>query len=204
VNPSSISRRDKHETILYVDIGSVSTNQIDKVTAYSPAEAPGRARRRVAHGDVIWSSVRPENRAYCLIYDPPDNLIVSTGFAVIRPNVEIPFSFLYFAVTSKPFVDQMTMVAKGAAYPATSFDDFEKAKLLVPPDELLKSFHEKTEPLFHQKHLLHRQFTLLEQTRNLLLRRVLSSKLSVEKFDIKFPPGMAEELNAVQIEAADA
>ena len=147
VNPSSISRRDKPETILYVDISSVSTNQIEEVTTYAYSEAPGRARRRVKHGDVIWSSVRPANRAYCLIYEPPENLIVSTGFAVVRPNAATPFSFLFFAVTSNPFVDQMTMVAKGAAYPATSFDDFEKAKLLVPSDELLKSFHEKAEPL---------------------------------------------------------
>lgn len=143
VNPSSISRRDTPESIRYVDISSVSTNQIDEVTVYASSEAPGRARRRVKHGDVIWSSVRPANRAYCLIYEPPENLIVSTGFAVIRPNAATPFTFLFFAVTSNPFVDQMTIVAKGAAYPATSFDDFEKAKLLVPSDDLLKRFHEK-------------------------------------------------------------
>src|SRR5205085_4098846 len=111
---------------LYVDISSVSTNQIEQVTTYTSDEAPGRARRHVQHGDIIWSSVRPGNRAYSLIYDPPKNLIVSTGFAVIRPNITMPFSFLFFAVTSNAFVDQMTMVAKGAAYPATSFDDFEK------------------------------------------------------------------------------
>jgi hypothetical protein len=99
VNPSSISHRNTPETILYVDISSVSTNRIDEVTMYASKEAPGRARRRVRHGDIIWSSVRPANRAYCLIYDPPENLIVSTGFAVIRPNVRMPFTFLFFAVT---------------------------------------------------------------------------------------------------------
>ena len=193
VNPSSISRQDKPESILYVDISSVSTNRIDEVTPYASADAPGRARRRVQHGDVIWSSVRPANRAYCLIYEPPDNLIVSTGFAVIHPKAETPFTFLFFAVTSNPFVDQMTTVAKGAAYPATSFDDFEKAKLLVPSDELLKIFHEKVEPVFHQKHLLQQQIDRLKQTRDQLLPRLISGKLSVENLDIQFPPGMAEE-----------
>ena len=204
VNPSSMNRRDKTETILYVDISSVSTNRIDEVTTYTSAEAPGRARRRVKHGDVIWSSVRPANRAYCLIYEPPENLIVSTGFAVIRPNAVTPFTFLFFAVTSDPFVDQMTTVAKGAAYPATSFDDFEKAKLLVPSDELLNRFHENAEPLFQQKHLLQLQIDRLKQTRNLLLPRLVSGKLSVENLDIQFPPGMAEELKAEPIAAAYA
>jgi type I restriction enzyme, S subunit len=194
VNSSSIGRRDKPETILYVDISSVSTNRVDEVTTYTSADAPGRARRLVKHGDIIWSSVRPANRAYCLIYEPPDNLIVSTGFAVIRPKTSTPFSFLFFAVTSDSFVDQMTIVAKGAAYPAASFDDFERAMLLVPSDELLKNFHEKTEPLFRQKHVLEKQSERLRKSRDMLLPRLLSGKLSVEQLDIQFPPGMAEEL----------
>ncbi len=194
VNPSSVSRRDRPESILYVDISSVSTNRMDEPTTYAAADAPGRARRRVQHGDVIWSSVRPANRAYCLIFDPPKNLIVSTGFAVIRPNVATPFTFLFFAVTSNPFVDQMTTVAKGSAYPATSFDDFEKAKLLVPTDDLLASFHEKVEPLFRQKHLLQQQSARLRQTRDLLLPRLISGKLSVENLAIQFPPDMVEKV----------
>ena len=204
MNPSSIGRRDNLETIRYVDISSVSTNRIEEVTTYAPSEAPGRARRRVKHGDVIWSSVRPANCAYCLIYEPSENLIVSTGFAVIRPKVTTPFTFLFFAVTSNPFVDQMTVVAKGGAYPATSFDDFEKAKLLVPSDDLLKSFHEKAEPMFHQKHLLQQQSERLQQTRDLLLPRLISGKLSVEKLAIQFPPSMADELNATPTATAHA
>jgi type I restriction enzyme S subunit len=196
VNPSNISNRDKPESILYIDISSVSTNKIDEVTHYEFGEAPGRARRRVQHGDIIWSSVRPANRAYCLIYDPPKDLIVSTGFAVIRPNTAMPFSFLFFAVTSDSFVDQMATVAKGAAYPATSFDDFEKAKLLIPSDELLMDFHEKVEPLFRQKNLLQEQSDRLSKTRDLLLPRLISGKLSVEDLDIQFPPGMTEEHQA--------
>ena len=192
VNPSSISRRNNLESILHVDISSVSTNRIDDVTPYASVDAPGRARRRVKHGDVIWSSVRPANRAYCLIYEPDENLIVSTGFAVIRPNDTTPFTFLFFAVTSNPFVDQMTTVAKGAAYPATSFDDFEKAKLLVPTDDLMKSFHEKAEPMFRQKHFLQQQSERLRKTRDLLLPRLISGKLSVENLAIQFPPSMKE------------
>lgn len=194
VNPTSLNPQDKPETIQYVDISSVSTNRIEEITTYAAAEAPGRARRRVKHGDVIWSSVRPANRAYCLVYEPHEDLIVSTGFAVIRPNVTTPFTFLFFAVTSNPFVDQMTAVAKGAAYPATSFDDFGKAKLLVPTEDLLKAFHEKVEPLFKLKHILQQRTERLRATRALLLPRLIAGKLAVDSLDIAFPPSMAEEL----------
>lgn len=194
VNPSSITRRDRPETILYVDISSVSTNQLHGLAELTIKEAPSRARRRVQHGDVIWSSVRPANRAYCLILDPPENLIVSTGFAVIRPKPFIPFSFLFFAVTSNPFVEQMTAVAKGAAYPATAFDDFEKAKILVPTEKLLADFHSMVEPHFRQKHLLQAQIVHLTRTRDLLVPRLISGKLPVEELRISFPPGMSSDL----------
>ena len=197
INPSSINRQGNPESILYVDISSVSTHRIDDVTPYISANAPGRARRRVKHGDVIWSSVRPANRAYCLIYEPPESLIVSTGFAVIRPSAATPFTFLFFAVTSNPFVDQMTTVAKGAAYPATSFDDFEKAKLLVPTEDLLRAFHEKIEPMFRQRHFLQQQSERLRKTRDMLLPRLISGKLSVEHLDIQFPPGMEESVHDI-------
>ena len=202
VNPSSLGRNDHPETIHYVDIGSVTTNQIGDIQTLPLKEAPGRAKRRVQHGDIIWSSVRPANRAYCLIYKPIDNVIVSTGFAVIRPNIDTPFTFLNFVVTNNGFVDQMTSVAKGAAYPATSFDDFERAKLLWPSEDLLSAFHERCEPLFQQKYNLTEQNLNLTQTRDLLLPRLISGRLPVEDLDIQFPPSMQEE--ATEPESAHA
>jgi len=98
----------------------------------------------------------------------------------------------------------MTMVAKGAAYPATSFDDFEKANVLVPNDELLKNFHDRVEPFFREKHTLQQQCERLKQSRDLLLPRLISGKLSVESLDIQFPPGMSEELNTVPRAAVHA
>jgi type I restriction enzyme S subunit len=89
----------------------------------------------------------------------------------------------------------MTVVARGAAYPATSFEDFEKAKVLVPSATLLETFHETTEPLFRQRHVLSLQRDYLTATRDILLPRLISGKLSVENLDIHFPPGMVEELD---------
>jgi len=44
--------------------------------------------------------------------------------------------------------------------------------------------------------ILTRQIYSLTRTRDLLLPRLISGKLSVEHLDIQFPPGMAEELTA--------
>ena len=131
-----------------------------------------------------------ENRAYCLIYEPPENLVASTGFAVISPGPSTPFTFINFAVTSDSFVEQMAMVAKGSAYPTTSFEDFEKAKVLLPSTNLLNRFHGLCEPMFRRRHQLRGVNTALARQRDAHLLRLISGKLAVDALDIRFPPGM--------------
>lgn len=191
INANSLKKGAETDRIQYIDISAVTTNHIGDLSEIALADAPGRARRLVKHGDVIWSSVRPANRAYCLIYEPPKNLVASTGFAVISPKPEVPFTFINFAVTSDSFVEQMATVAKGAAYPATSFDDFGKALVLRPSTELLARFHTQCEPMFKRRHQLRRTNAALAQQRDVLLPRLISGKLSVDALDIRFPPGMA-------------
>lgn len=193
INAASLKKGSDTDWIQYIDISAVSTNHIDDVPEIRLADAPGRARRLVKHGDVIWSSVRPANRAYCLIYEPTNNLVASTGFAVISPKLGIPFTFINFAVTSDSFVEQMAMVAKGAAYPATSFDDFGKAKVLRPSTELLERFHSQSESMFKRRQQLRKTNAALAQQRDALLPRLISGKLSVDALDIRFPPGMQKQ-----------
>jgi len=193
VNASSIKKGCEPVSIRYLDIGAVTTNAVEIPAPINYSDAPGRARRRVRHGDVIWSSVRPANRAYGLILEPPENLIASTGFAVISNHPDVPFSFIKYAITTDTFVEQMTAVAKGAAYPATSFDDFENASLLLPISDVLVEFDRLVLPMLTTAHCLARQNEVLKATRDLLLPRLISGKLRVDQLDIQFPPSMQAE-----------
>src|SRR5207247_1994742 len=100
VNARSIRRGAEPESIMYIDIASVSTGNIDAVQPMRFEDAPGRARRVVLDGDVIWSCVRPNRKSYSIVLDPQPNLIVSTGFAVLSAT-DVPFAFLYYAVTTE-------------------------------------------------------------------------------------------------------
>jgi type I restriction enzyme S subunit len=190
INARSLKRTSNLEFIDYVDIGSVTTGRINETTTYHRSEAPGRAKRLVQHGDILWSSVRPANRAYSVVLHPKENMVASTGFAVISPKEPRYFPFLYQATTTDAFVDQITMVAKGAAYPATSFDDFEKTNILVPPSNLIEDFFEKVNPMFEQLFVLGKENTTLTRTKEALLPRLISGALSVKELDIALPPGM--------------
>lgn len=183
VNALSIKKGKEPEEVNYVDIASVSTGTIDEIRLLPFSEAPGRARRIVRHGDLIWSTVRPNRKSYSLILNPLPNMIASTGFAVIS-GTRAPFSYLYHALTTEDFVGYLVNHATGSAYPAVNSGDFEKATILVPAQNVLAAFHEITEPMFLAQHCMAEKNKKLRQTRDLLLPKLISGQLDVEELEI--------------------
>ncbi len=92
--------------IEYIDIASVTVGRLDSVQRMPFADAPSRARRRVRHGDTIWSRVRPNRRSYLFVHSPPENRIASTGFAVLSPAT-FGASYLHELTTRQEFVDYL-------------------------------------------------------------------------------------------------
>lgn len=164
--------------IEYIDISSVTPGAIEETRSYDFKEAPSRARRVVRHGDLIWSCVRPNRRSYAVIWQPPSNLIASTGFAVITPKA-VPTTFLLQATTTDAFVGYLENRARGAAYPAVLARDFEEAEILVPSPPLLDAFNAQAEPLLTQIHTLRVQNRRLRTARDLLLPRLMSGEIVV-------------------------
>ncbi len=179
VNRAQINARTAPAELHYIDIASVSPGQIDSTTTYAFADAPGRARRIIQHGDVLWSCVRPNRRSHAQVMHPEPDTIASTGFAVLTAT-KVPFTFLYFATTTDDFVSFLVNNATGAAYPAVSGSTFEKADLLIPPAPLLKKFGDTTIPMAEQIHTLQRQIQNLRQTRDLLLPRLLAGQVDLK------------------------
>ena len=164
--------------IEYVDISSVTPGSINETTIYEFEDAPGRARRVVKHGDIIWSCVRPNRKSHAVVLNPPSNMIASTGFAVISPST-LPTSYLYFATTTDSFVGYLSNRARGAAYPAVTASDFENAEIIFPQTSLIKTYDECVSHVFSQIHNLRTQNQKLKQARDLLLPRLMSGDLPV-------------------------
>lgn len=120
--------------LLYVDISSVdATTGISSKEALIYSSAPSRARRRVKHGDVIVSTVRTYLRAIARIHEPEENLIVSTGFCVVRPRQRLFHGFLGYLVSSNYFVDAVISHSVGVSYPAINASDLVSIKITLPP-----------------------------------------------------------------------
>jgi type I restriction enzyme, S subunit len=178
MNVKSYKARELPDEINYIDISSVTRGRISSKAIFSSDEAPGRARRKAKSGDVIWSNVRPNLRAYALVIEPEDDDVFSTGFTVLTPTA-IPFTYLYLLVTTDEFVSHLVNHATGASYPAVRPDDFERANVLVPSRQILGLFHEKTEPNFRLISMLEKENKSLTKARDLLLPRLMNGEVAV-------------------------
>lgn len=120
INPDSISGTPAEDwEIEYVDISSVNDRgEIEDTDILPYAEAPSRAQRIVQDGDTIISTVRPYLRAISLIESPPDNLVISTGFGVVRPDDEFYPPFLRRVLQADPFINWIVANSNGVSYPA--------------------------------------------------------------------------------------
>ena len=125
---------DHNYSFRYVDIGSVSLEKgIEKYERVSFGDSPSRARRIVHKGDVIVSTVRTYLKAIANI-DDADNVIVSTGFAVLSPRIVDPL-FLEYACKSHYFTENVTIESTGISYPAINSTKLLQLKIAVPSKE---------------------------------------------------------------------
>jgi type I restriction enzyme S subunit len=117
----------------YVEISDVELGRgILATTAVVFGEAPSRARRRVKDGDVIVSTVRTYLRAIAQVISPPGNMIVSTGFAVVRPR-SVHSRFVGYLIESEYVIAEVISRSVGVSYPAINSGDLMGIKLPLPP-----------------------------------------------------------------------
>ncbi len=123
---------DPNLELIYVDISSVDAHiGITKTETVVFGKAPSRARRIVHDGDVIVSTVRTYLRAIVAIKAPEPNLVVSTGFAVIRPW-RLETSFASYALRAPHFVERVVANSSGVSYPAINASSLASYPIAYP------------------------------------------------------------------------
>jgi len=134
INPETLKETTASDFEMhYIDISNVQ----DVTGIFQPQEmifeeAPSRARRVVRPGDTIISTVRTYLKAVAFFEDAPDNLIVSTGFAVLRPYSSILPKYLYVLVRCQQFIESVVANSVGVAYPAINPSELSALPIWLP------------------------------------------------------------------------
>jgi len=124
----------------YIDIGSIDNSRQrlnDAETVITAKDAPSRARKPVAMGDVLYSTVRPYLHNACIVNrEFSHNPIASTGFAAMACPRGLNNKFL-LSVLLSPYFDTYANDnenSKGVAYPAINDAKLYMALIPLPPE----------------------------------------------------------------------
>jgi type I restriction enzyme S subunit len=164
--------------LTYLDIAALGDGNIDWPTHSAWADAPSRARRLAKPGCTLWSTVRPNRRSHALLTHVPEDLVVSTGLAVLAPKTLGPAE-LYAATNESDFVDFLMSRADGSAYPAVRASTFEDAPIANLGTDASLQFEADNWPLLQMAGELSNESNQLSQTRDELLPLLLSGAVSV-------------------------
>ena len=131
-NAKSLGENTPKDSIIkYVEISDVDhVHGINNIQSLMFGEAPSRARRITQKGDIIISTVRTYLKAIAKIED--DDIIVSTGFAVLHPT-KCNGEYLAYYILSESFINRLEMLSKGTSYPAINASDLVSINVLIPP-----------------------------------------------------------------------
>ena len=133
VNHSNWDPGDR-ESIRYLDLTAVlAPGRLSSPKEIAAPHAPSRARRRVRSGDILVSTVRPNLRGFARVRRAADNLVASTGFAVVTPREDVDGSLLFHHVMTHRFARYLSNATTGQAYPAVRPSDIASYVLPLPP-----------------------------------------------------------------------
>lgn len=156
MNLESISTNFWYDKILYLDTWSITENKIEQLQTIEIKDAPSRAKRLVKEWDIIYSTVRPNQKHFWFMKNPPKNLVVSTGFTVISPEKDIDGKFIYYYITQNYITEKLHQIAEQAvsAYPSIRPENIKQLPIHLPPlpeqqaiAAVLSSFDDKIELL---------------------------------------------------------
>ena len=135
----------------YIDVGGIDSDRgriSDRVEILEPGDAPSRARKLVARGTVIYSTVRPYLLNIAIVdhdFDPEP--IASTAFGILHPFKGIDNRYLFYWLRSGPFTDYVQAGMKGMAYPAINDEKFYNGPIPLPPLDEQKRIVAKVDEL---------------------------------------------------------
>ena len=181
MNPDTYSPKDAWDYVNYLDTSSITDGIISEIQCITPLteKLPSRARRIIAANDVVYSTVRPNQHHFGIITDPMDNMLASTGFAVIRScHPLVSNELLYLCLTEKSFIERMQQLAEQSTstFPSIKPSDLGVCEIPCPID---KDLSDTLNTLFAYIASNQRENRSLSALRDTLLPKLLSGEIGV-------------------------
>ena len=143
-------------------------------------------RRRAFEGDLLFSVRAPVGR----LNIADREMIIGRGLAAIS-HFKRKNSYLYYLL--KTLFQNEDIIGNGAIFNSVGKDELNGFDIHIHPETLINKFQDIAVSYDKKIGLIIGMNDNLTRTRDLLLPRLISGKLSVEDLDIQFPTSMREE-----------
>ena len=189
INPDTYSPKETWKYVNYLDTSSITEGCIAEIQHITPSseKLPSRARRKIAPNDIVFSTVRPNQRHYGIISEPLPNMLGSTGFAVIRSkNPLVCNELIYLCLTENEFIEKMQQLAEQSAstFPSIKPSDLGVCEIPCPKDQSSTSFTETLKSLFALIAANQRENISLSEIRDALLPKLMSGEIDVSDIQL--------------------
>ena len=183
---------DPLRAVAYVDIGSISPSRgITTPEEMVFEDAPTRARRLVQDGDTIVSTVRTYLRAVAPIHHPTPEMVVSTGFAVIRPR-KIESGYCSWVLREHRFIEQIVANSNGVSYPAINATQIGELSITLPPTPeqraIAQYLDQKTARIDALSQRAETAIQRLNEYRTALITAAVTGKIDLRESDVVEEP----------------
>lgn len=185
---------NKSDFVPYVGMEDLSTTSMHFVSKEERKSASGAKFR---NRDTLFPRITPclENgkRGFVMCLKDQQIGLGSTEFIVFRERV-LPAEYIYLLTCNASFRRHAELSMTGASgRQRVQHDCFDYFFIPRPPEDIRNQFVALVRPLLESVAQYSKQIAVLTKTRDLLLPRLISGKLSVEELDIQFPPSMQDQ-----------
>lgn len=182
INPDTYSPKDAWEFVNYLDTSSITNGITSEVQHIKPSieKLPSRARRIIAPNDVVFSTVRPNQRHFGIISAPLDNMLASTGFAVVRSNhPSVSNELLYLCLTEDSFIEKMQQLAEQSTstFPSIKPSDLGCCEIPCP---ISTDFAEVLKAVFVRISINQNENRSLTELRDTLLPKLMNGEIDID------------------------
>lgn len=189
-NPDNYSPREQWPLVQYLDTGNITRGIVESYQVIDPQSErlPNRARRKITSGDIIYSSVRPVQEHYGLILNPAKNVLVSTGFTVIRANDRLVCpELLYLFLIQDSVTKTLQQIAEQSVstYPSIKADDLGALQFPLPSAKETAELQPALKGIFGAIDSNRRESRQLAKLRDTLLPKFMSGEIDASKIDLK-------------------
>ena len=187
IDPHSLDKNTPADhRFRYIQLANVARGVIDnQLQEYRFDQAPSRARRLIAAGNILLSMVRPNLQGFARATSLHAGCVASTGFAVLAAktgtDAALHADYLYHYLYSPAMTAQIQRAVSGTNYPQMNTTDVAQLEICFPPITQQQSISRILDKLDQRLSMERQARHLLMQQKIELVELFLRGELDLSK-----------------------